>query len=90
VSAEVRAVLDAAVKRGDDWYRAATVARADVERLRAALRALIDATPGSHPLYEASLAALHAASTADFEGPGKLAMSDAQATVDQAQKGGRP
>lgn len=46
--------------RGEDdaWFCIGQELREEIERLRAALRALVDQTPGSHPLYQASLDAL--------------------------------
>lgn len=46
----------------------ATQLKAEVERLRSALRALVDETPGSHPLYEASVEALFGSSSVS-QGP---------------------
>jgi hypothetical protein len=47
----------------DRWARDRKALEAEVERLREAFRALIDQTPGSHPLYEASVDALLEASS---------------------------
>lgn len=58
-------------QNGIEATNASLRATLEVERLRSALRALVDQTPGSHPLYQASVDALLDASPSSSSGETK-------------------